>query len=186
MRADKTYRLWTFQSIKAIDELRNKGILEVNWDDYIETGLFTKAYKWMTEQMVIRKTNCLNPPIWAWHSCDNYEKAPKLGDARSLLSDRAIERGIQTIEFECPANLVLLSSYGMWNVMLHEHFTSGPEKDTIDKKTADRLFNVSRRKFRRYDSIQAALPYLKLDWVKNIRELALKPNDDTFNWEEEV
>jgi hypothetical protein len=183
---EKKYRLWTFQSIRAIKELKSKGILEASWDRYSQTCIFTKSYQWMAKQIAAREISFHNhAPIWAWHSCGKYEKAPTLVDARGLLSDIELEDGIQTIEFECPVELVVLSSYRIWNMMLYDIFPS-KEEATIDKKTEDRLFKVDRKKFKKYDSIQATLPYLKLDWVKEIRELNLKPNDFSYNQEEEV
>ncbi len=157
----------------------------MTWDTYSKTFEFVKPYQWMAKQMAIKGIICNNAPIWAWHSCSKYKKAPRLEDARCLLSDLDLIHGIQTIEFECPAKLVLLSNYGHWNYMMHEIFPyqDGP---TIDKETEDKLFETGRRKFRKYDSIQATLPYLKLDWVKEVRELNLKPNDFDLNWEEEV
>lgn len=186
MKADNKYRLWTFQSISAIEELNSKGIIEANWDRYSETHPFIQAYQWMAKQMSIRKINGNdNAPIWAWHSCGKYEKAPSLVDARGLLSDVELEGGIQTVEFECPVELVLLSSYRIWNMMLYELFPSEGEAN-IDKKTERRLFETDRKKFKRYDCIQACLPYLKLSWVKEIRKLNLKPNDFTYHTEETV
>lgn len=140
----------------------------------------------MVKQMAIRNITCNNnAPIWAWHSCRKYKNAPTLVDARCLLSDIEIEYGVQTIEFECPVELVLLSNYGIWNVMLHEIFPYQDETKS-NKETENRLFETGRRKLRKYDTIQAALPYLKLDWVKEIRELNLKPNDFSYNPEEKV
>lgn len=186
MKVDKKYRLWTFQSIRSIEELKSKGIIEANWDRYSKTNSFLKPYQWMAKQMAIRQISCNNnAPIWAWHSCGKYEKAPTLVDARCLLSDMELEDGIQTIEFECPVELVLLSNYSIWNMMLDE-ISSYEDETKIDKETENRLFETGRRKFRKYDIIQAALPYLKLDWVKGIRELNLKPHDFSYNEEEEV
>ena len=186
MKTDKKYRLWTFQSTIAIKELNSKGILEVDWEIYSKTNSFLKPYQWMVKQMAVRKISCNNSaPIWAWHSCGKYEKAPRLVDARGLLSNMEIEDGIKTIEFECPVELVLLSNYSIWNMMLDE-ISSQEDETKIDKETENRLFETSRRKFRKYDIIQAALPYLKLDWVKEIRELNLKPNDFSYEPEEEV
>lgn len=183
---EKKYRLWTFQSIKSVKELKSKGILETSWERYSQTGTFIKAYRWMAEQIVARRISCNNhAPIWAWHSCGKYEITPTLIDARCLLSDIEIEDGIQTIEFECPVGIVVLSNYNVWNMMLHEFFSSKDEPK-IDKKTEDGLFETNRKKFKKYDSIQATLPYLKLDWVKEIRELNLKPDDFNYNPEEEV
>ncbi|MEJ7677212.1 MAG: DUF3841 domain-containing protein [Segetibacter sp.] len=186
MKIDKKYRLWTFQSIRSIKELKNKGIIEASWDRYSETFPFIKSYEWMVKQMVIRKISCNNnAPIWAWHSCGKYENAPRLVDARCLLSDIELKDGIQTIELECPVELALLSNYGIWNKML-DKFISYKDEAKIDKKTEDMLFEIGRKKLRACDSIQATLPYLKLAWVKEIRELNLKPNDFSYNPEEEI
>jgi hypothetical protein len=182
---EKKYRLWTFQSMRSIQELKSKGILQASWDRYSPTGTFIKSYQWMVKQIAARKISCNHPPIWAWHSCGKYEKAPTLLDARCLLSDVELEEGIQTIEFECPTEMVLLSNYGVWNMMLHEFFASKEEVE-IDQRTQDGLFKVDRKKFKRYDSIQATLPYLKLDWVKAIRVLNLKPKGFSYNQEEGV
>jgi hypothetical protein len=73
----------------------------------------------------------------------------------------------------------------MWNKMLHEIFPYQDEA-AIDEETENILFETGRRKFRKYDTIRAALPYLKLDWVKGIRELNLKPNDFSYDPEEGV
>ncbi len=182
----KKYRLWTFQSIESIKELKSKGILEASWDRYLQAGTFIRAYRWMGKLIAARKINCNNhAPIWAWHSCGKYENTPTLLDARCLLSDIELEDGIQVIEFECPVGLAVLSSYGMWNKILHEFFYTNNEAK-IDKKTKHKLFATSRKKFKKYDSIQATLPYLKLAWVKDIRELNLKPNDFSYAPEEKV
>lgn len=157
MKTDKKYRLWTFQRIRVVEELKNTGILEAKWEDYWEEGSFTKAYRWMANQMLMRGINFTNAPIWAWHTCRKYEHAPRLIDARCLLSDIDLESGIQTIEFECPAELALLSGYGMWNQMLHENFLPGKEAPAVDRKTESLLFETSRKKFRKYDDIQATL-----------------------------
>jgi len=185
LKKDKKYRLWTFQNVSAIEELKSKGILEVNWDSYSKTYSFVKPYQWMAKQMAVRGINCTNAPIWAWHSCGRYEKAPRLVDARCLLSDLDLTYGVQTIEFECSRELVLLTNYGYWNSVLDEIITHQDEFQ-INEETEKRLFETSKRRFRKYDTIQATLPYLKLDWVKEIRQINLKPNDFNIDWEEEV
>ncbi|WP_461041193.1 DUF3841 domain-containing protein [Spirosoma harenae] len=186
MAIEKTYRLWTFQSGTSILELKNQGIIQPSWDSYLQTGYFIKSYRWIANQMTGRGIHCItHAPVWAWHSCTNYKQAPKLVDARCLLSDLDIEGGIQTIEFECPAELALLSRYGVWNMMLSDIFWAN-EESKIDKELVDKLFATKRKQFRKYDSIQATLPYLKLDWVKEIRDLNLRPNDFTYNADEDV
>lgn len=186
MKLEKKYKLWTFQSVRSIHELKSKGVIEASWDRYTSTNPFIRSYKWMMKQMDTRNINCKNnPPIWAWHSCAKYQNGPKLVDARCLLSDQELTDGIETIVFECPVELVLLSSYGIWNSML-DKFSDYKADPIIDKKTENTLFETGSKKFRKYDSIQAALPYLKLAWVKEIRKLNLKPNDFTYNPTEDV
>jgi len=186
LKTENTYTLWTFQTLRSIEELKNTGIIEARWDRYVPTDPFIKVYKWMVQQMTQRNIFCHGcAPIWAWHSCGKYEQAPKLIDARYLLCDLALEAGIQTIEFECLVELALLSDYGTWNQVLG---TIGSFKDEVkfNKETENRLFKISRKKMKEYDSIQATLPYLKLAWVKEIRDLKLKPNDFSYNPDEVV
>lgn len=140
----------------------------------------------MVNQMAERNIRCHDhAPIWAWHSCQSYKRGPKLVDARGLLSDRELIDGIQTIEFECPVEFVLLSDYGIWNSLL-DIFYSDRDAAVIDQQTQKKLFETARKNFRKYDSIQATLPYLKLEWVKDIRDLNLKPNDWEYQPEEDV
>lgn len=147
--------------------------------------MFTKSYQWMAKQMAIRNISCNGAPVWAWHSCNKYRHPPTLVHARALLSDIDLIAGIRTIEFECPVELVLLSNYGHWSHLLYDVFPFVAENE-IDNETVNKIFDTDPAKFMRYDSIQAALPYLKLDWVKEIRELNLKPDDFTYDPEEEV
>jgi hypothetical protein len=186
LKDGKKYKLWTFQSVASVKELKITGILEASWDRYMETGAFYKSYRWMVKQLADRAIHFNgHPPIWAWHSCRKYRNPPTLLDARCLLSDIEIENGIQTIEFECPVEFAVLSSYGEWNRLFYEYFHSTEEIE-IDKESVDWLFQVERNKFRIEDSIQATLPFLMLDWVIGIRDLNLKPNDFTYNEEEKV
>jgi hypothetical protein len=182
----KKYRLWTFQAIDSVEELKNTGILQARWDRYSTTNQFVPPYRWMVQQMEQRNIPCNNhAPIWAWHSSMKYEQPPTLVEARCLLSDIEIEYGIQTIEFECPVELALLSSYRTWNVLLYDFFFCNDEAN-ISKKLVNRLFATEKKQLKKYDCFQATLPYLKLEWVKDIRNLNLKPGDFTYNEEELV
>lgn len=146
MKLEKKYKLWTFQSIRSIHELKSKGIIEVSWDRYTSTNPFIGSYHWMAKQMDTRKISCKNnAPIWAWHSCTKYENAPKLLDARCLLSDIELTDGIETIVFECPVELALLSSYRIWNSLL-DKFSAYEHDPIIDKKTENALFETERKK----------------------------------------
>ena len=65
-------------------------------------------------------------------------------------------------------------------MMLHEIFASNKE-GAIPEGTIAMLFATERKDFKEYDSIQAALPYLKLDWVKSIRKLNVEPTDFRYS-----
>ncbi len=172
-------RLWTFQSIKSVQELESTGELFVKWDRY-QDDRWKAAYQWMSKQMKKNGIDCAAfAPIWAWHSCGEIGAAPTLTDARYLLSDIELENGIKTIELECPTEIVLLSNYSVWTELL-DLFLVDKTQQKIDKKLVNQLFDTQPENFRPYDSIQATLAVLKKEWVIDIRPLELKPNDFSF------
>jgi hypothetical protein len=172
MKETSTYRLWTFQALDSIRELRQTGILKARWSRYSDSDPHRLAYQWMSNQM----GSTAYAPIWAWHSCGGYGRPPTLGVARSLLSDLELEAGIRTIEFECPKTMVLLSQYSPWNELL-DRFMDNREQTRIGPALEKRLFAVAS------DSkmIQATLPHLKTEWVIDIRALPLSPSGDSFD-----
>ena len=100
-------RLWSFQALKSVEELKKEGKLICKWDRYPHPSNWTNAYRWMAGQMEEKEISCQgHAPIWAWHSCGAFYHPPTLDTARNLLSDMEIEDGIQTIEFECPERSV--------------------------------------------------------------------------------
>lgn len=164
-------KLWTFQNSKSVDELLKTGTLVAKWERYKDMPNWENAYRWMASQMIQRKINCSkNAPIWAWHSCNTYQKAPTLDDARALLSDFEIETGIKVVEFECPDDIALLSFYSIWNDIL-DLFIQGNQAISLKKNTFETLFDVRSSTFKKGDSIQATLPFLKKEWIIEIREL---------------
>ncbi|MFK7905930.1 MAG: DUF3841 domain-containing protein [Chitinophagales bacterium] len=181
-------KLWTFQSNASITALQKNGILTAQWERYESQGWKTwkRAYEWMRDQMETKGIDCKgNAPIWAWHSCGGvYGKSPSLGDASNLLSLYDIEQGVQTIEFECPDELVLLSSYGKWNSDVLDYFIMGAKAVTLPTKKLQQLFEVNAQNLHEYDSIQATLPFLKQEWVVDIRPLKLEGNVD-FEFDDE-
>ena len=118
-------------------------------------------------------------PVWAFHSCGQFEKPPTLGEARSLLSDLEIDAGVKTIELNCPDEFVLLTKYHAWNDIL-DHFIMN-ELEKISVKEIRELHDLIPENLDEYDSIQATLPFLKKNWVVDIRELKLKTGDYDFD-----
>lgn len=177
-------KLWTFQSIKAIEALQKNGVLYADWQ-YCPDLTWERAYRWMAAEMNKRDIPIgEHPPIWAWHSCKAYGHPPTLGDARALLSDIELEHGVQTLELSVPDELVLLSTYHLWNDLL-DYFI---DKKPLPKKQGfEKMFEFSNVDFERTDAIQATLPFLKKEWIVDIRDLNLKVGDyEVYDVEEEV
>lgn len=184
-------KLWTFQANLSIEELQKNGILTVPWTRYKSQGWTTwkRAYQWMCDRMEEKGIDCEgNAPIWAWHSCGGvYGKSPTLDDASNLLGWGGVEEGAQTVEFECPDELVLLSSYSAWNVEVLDAFLDGEETVCLSPKQLNELFEVTPQNLKDYDSIQATLPFLKMEWVVDIRPLKLEATEGfEFDVDEEV
>ncbi|MEZ4918561.1 MAG: DUF3841 domain-containing protein [Saprospiraceae bacterium] len=168
-------RLWTFQSVEAVKILDKTGVLHAPWARYSNQSGWKKAYQWMHGQLTERGISAPETaPIWAWHSCGKAGQAPRLSDARNLLSDLELEAGIQTVELECPDELVLLSNYGPWNEVLDLFLDHGDEA-VVTPQLTEAVFSVSPSHLDEFESIQAVLPFLEKAWVKDIRPLPLQP-----------
>ncbi|MDX1907856.1 MAG: DUF3841 domain-containing protein [Bacteroidia bacterium] len=166
-------RLWSLQSTEAVDILRQTGILRTPWSLSVSSPAWQQAYQWMADRMESAGINCENhAPVWAWHSCGKWKQGPTRLDAYALLSDLQVMAGVQTIEFECPDHLVLRSWYHIWCDILF-HFLDGMPLDALDPAWVTQCFKVHPRGFKSHYAIQAALPYIRLAWVQDIRPLNL-------------
>lgn len=172
--------LWSFQSMEACEVLEKTGTLRTEWS---RTPInWRPAYRWMASEME-RGGILLDgfAPIWAWHSCEGVLYAPPtVGTARNLLSDLQILEGICVVEFEAPVEFCLLSSYGRFCELLDQIL----ENEVIDKEEFTDMFNMLP--LAAYDDIQAALPYLKMEWVMDIRYLDMKPDRWDYDWKKAV
>ncbi len=180
-KSSMAIKLWTFQSILSVNELNETGELKAKWQRYKNQDNWKNAYLWMRDQMESHGINCRGyAPIWAFHSFGKYSKPPTLGDARSLLSDLEIEGGIKTIEFNCPNELMLLSNYYGWCNILDE-FIMGKNISVFDEKLMAALYDTNPKNLSKHNAIQATLPFLKKEWVIEIRDLKLKTGYDGYD-----
>lgn len=146
--------LRTFQSLARAEQLQDDGILEADWE-HVMPGT-EHAYARMARVMSEHGINTNGrPPIWAWRG------VLRLSDADSLF-DRIHElsRGVAILTFWAPEDLVLLSDYSHW----------------CDALTAAAGVPLSswwpqRRNQTGHHPEQACLPYLRLDWVTDIKPL---------------
>ncbi|MCG8332589.1 MAG: DUF3841 domain-containing protein [Chitinophagales bacterium] len=163
-------KLWTYQSLNAVEQLEQSGELLTPWSYYPPKDSFALAYRWIGQNMIDKGVNCKGyAPIWAWHSCGAYKAPPTNDTASNLLSILQLEAGIKLITFECPDELAVLSNYGPWNEIL-DCFIDHGEQATIDSIQEGQLFKI-RTNIEDYESIQACLPYLLIDWVTDIKKL---------------
>lgn len=177
MSETNTLRLWSFQSMDACELLEKNGILRTQWR-YTPVN-WRPAYQWMARAMEARGIALeAQAPIWAWHSCEGTLNAPPtLGTARLMLTDMQILEGVCVVEFDAPENVCLLSSYTRFNDMLDAYLH---HESQLTQETFLDMFELFP--MREYDNIQAALPYLTMDWVHDIRHLDMKPDRWDYDW----
>ncbi|MFN7116477.1 MAG: hypothetical protein ACK4TA_06725 [Saprospiraceae bacterium] len=180
MITESSLHLWSFQAMEACEVLESSGLLRAEW--YRTPVNWRPAYFWMAEKMQTKKIDLEGfAPIWAWHSCDGILHGfPTVGTARQLLSDLQINSGICVIEFEAPAHLCLLSSYNRFCELIDAFF----EQEHPEQEAFQDMFMVPP--LSEYDSIQAALPMIQMDWVLDIRYLDLKADRWEYDWKKAV
>lgn len=135
------------------------------------------SYAWMSERMAERlgEDTAFDAPVWCWHSChDGFDgdtqrgAAPTDETARDLFGV-FLERDrleIDRLELEVPDELVLLSSYKIWNdfYMDGEEVPDGGWARMFEEPLLDHHF----------DDIQAVIPWIEPEWVNSIDELVLR------------
>jgi Domain of unknown function (DUF3841) len=133
-------RLWSIQAEEVLSELLAKGRLhgpEVVDADY------ERAYRWMGQQMVRRSvSSSFCYPLWGWCS---------FGDRRSRKPDLRIKwhlppgtRGVR-LEFELPAERVLLSQFEMWTWILGGHYIPLTRRELATVEHATTKVSRSKR-----------------------------------------
>ncbi|HMO39570.1 MAG TPA: hypothetical protein PKC76_12150 [Saprospiraceae bacterium] len=178
MNRENRLRLWSIQANTACEWLEKNGVLQTPWS---QTPLnWRPAYRWMTNEMHLQDIDLQDfAPIWAWHSCNGVLQAPPtLGIARNLLSDLQIIEGCCVVEFDAPASLCLLSSYQRFNELLDVFL----DDKNAQPQREDFLDMFTMHPIDEYDSIQAALPRIDMEWVRDIRSLEMKPDSIDYDW----
>lgn len=156
--------LRTFQLRSRIAQLEADGVLLGDWD-WVSPGL-RDGYRAMIAAMARLGVDTQGlPPIWSWYG------DLRLFDATSLLDPQhQLSAGYATVEFEAPHGLVVASDYGAWNDHLAALLTGGPTESTV----VCAPMSVARRPDRRswaQSPEQVCLPYLRHEWVREIRLL---------------
>ena len=174
--------LWSIQTAEALRHLERKGRLQGDWRRVDKD--YRQAYQWMTGQLCKRLALPMHrPPIWAWHSCGGAaRRKPDLRESGRLPPGT---KGVR-LELEAPEELILLSDFMMWHCALNRwHLAlnaaekrkiealeqAGKLTEQIIVRSWSRMFDLSCGSSylwgpKKERSIQACLPYIKLDWLR--------------------
>lgn len=171
-------KLWTFQSAELENLLDKYEVIHADWR--LTPVNWRPAYQWMATEME-RHGIALNghAPVWAWHSCGKWYGQPTVGTARSLLTDYQLLNGIVNIELEVPDELCLLSSYGRFNELLDEVIDYGAIRHP---ECHYEMFSLPLE-MEPNDDVQAAIPCIRKEWIREIRPVDIKPGKDDYDWE---
>ncbi len=160
--------LWTIQHTEAWKLLQRHGVLYGDMRRVLTS--FRPAYRWLMKKLSFNR-----PPIWAWYAYGGTRKKPDLRESGYLNSGT---HGVR-IEFDAPDELVSLSRFDLWNLVLNDAYLSFDEQHDVDNPTCQQkrtswrhIFNLEFGDPEYYGAptkaaIQAALPLLRFDWVRS-------------------
>lgn len=129
-------RLWSIQTVKAYEELSNKGVLytDETLSMAYEEPIFEVAYRYMMKQFALRLNKKIsNYPIWSWYLYDGIAK-PK----PYLRYKGYDEPGTKLVRItlDVPNNEVLLSDFSLFHNVLNDWYIPKNEQDleTYDER----------------------------------------------------
>lgn len=120
-------RLWTIQTIPAWETLQAAGVLRA--EPRLAEPDFAAAYRWMVAQMrqrLPRPSFAAKTPLWAWYQYRGPDRPRP--DLRKRSHLPAGQRGVR-IEFELADELVLLSDFELWHLVLNNWYLGESEAD---------------------------------------------------------
>jgi len=169
--------VWTFQTETQLQALLRDGLLQGDWSYVFLNDKV--AYHFMCREMEVRGLSCEGrPPVWGWHSCGGYQRAPDADVARGLLSDhQLIEAPIVLLTFECPSDQVLNSDYNIWCDQVYFPLSANAAFNPLPE-TAQGLFEIDYTALDDDMSIQTTLPSLRREWLVEARKVHLAPHHE--------
>lgn len=122
-------RLWSIQTVKAYEELSNKGVLYT--DETLsmahEEPIFEVAYRYMMKQFAFRlNIKISNYPVWSWYWYDG--KAKPKPYLRYKGYDKPGTKLVR-ITLDVPDNEVLLSDFNLFHCVLNDWYIPKNEQD---------------------------------------------------------
>ncbi len=117
-------------------------------------------------------------PIWAWVCGGDGTQPPTLDTARGLLSEGELIEGCVTVELDVPEQFTLVSAYSRYCDLFFEVLET-KLKPTFDSHSD--MFEITDEEWSDINGIQATLPCIRQEWIRDIRPLDLKPDDWSYD-----
>ncbi|MEZ4755133.1 MAG: DUF3841 domain-containing protein [Bdellovibrionota bacterium] len=166
--------LWSILSLKAWQELNEKGVLRCRkhhvWGDHLKD--WSQQYDWIRSELQQRigPSNVANTyPIWAWYQRYSAEKA--MPDLRHS-EYRSIDTPSVRVEISVKNTRVLLSDFILWNFALNNWQIP---KSTADSENWEKLLEKigHANKHKSGDLPEKFKRALKKSWRRIFQEIIL-------------
>ncbi|MEV0246541.1 hypothetical protein AB0H76_08145 [Nocardia sp. NPDC050712] len=163
-------RLWTLQAPEVVETLRSAGHYRADWERV--TANWRPAFEDLTRELGRRGIDDgAAPPVWCWRGRARQRRAVR-STANSLLGHHEWAHGRWLITLRVPDELILATSYARWNDYLG--YRGGYDATLVEGPHRMDWTPTLRSS---WDTLQYAIPYLRLDWV--IRARPYPPDTDT-------
>ena len=167
--------LWTIQHKEAYLRMTRDGVLRADTAHLFCEDDFIIAYNWMSQQMRLRISEPprgVQYPVWLWHTWEGERKRPDM--RRSAYA--AAGTPIVLLTAEIPDEIVLLSDFDRWNIVMCENFLATGEEDDFPhspeetRESWNRIFDVSSASPYYSDSlsIQATVWEVRKEWIRKV------------------
>ena len=168
-------KLWTFQSADIENLLEKQPVFFAEWK--FTPVNWRAAFEWMAAEMERRGIPLEGKaPIWTWQSCQTTGRGPTIGTALDSYTDFQLLSGMVLMELEVPEELCLCSTYSGFLRLLDEVIDSGK---VLHPEAHQEMFQIPE--VLDGDDAQAAIPYIRKEWVKDIRSVDIKPGKSDFD-----
>ncbi len=168
-------KLWSFQSSEIENLLEKQPVFYAEWK--FTPVNWRAAFEWMATQMEQRGIMLEGKaPIWAWQSCQTQGHGPTIATALEQFTDFQLLNGVVLLEMEVPDHLCLLSTFSGFLQLLDEVIDYGDIRHPEAHQDMFQLPEVLEE-----DNIQASIPYIRSEWLLDIRSVDVKPGKSDYN-----
>lgn len=110
--------LWTIQHEEAYLRMVRNGVLRADRAHLFGGDEFLVSYNWMSQQMRMRicePPHGVQYPVWLWHTWEGKRKRPDMRKSAYA----APNTPIVLLMVEIPDEMVLLSDFDRWNIVMN-------------------------------------------------------------------